>query len=125
MSFYAYLVDKEKTLVPYGPGGVWDKVCLWVLHNVYGARYWRESFLVAAANRESYYKEEILRLEKKVVRYMEVYIKAIELGDAESFCGGVQIPDQKDFPGEEIEVDGGAYFGMSDAEFLAEERKAA
>lgn len=119
MSFYRYLVNKEKSMIPYGPEGVWDKVCVWVLRNVYGARYWRESSLVAAANRESYYREEILRLEKKVMRYMQAYIKATELGDAESFCKGVQIPDQKDFPGEEIEVGGGAYFGMSDAEFLA------
>ena len=125
MNFYAYLVDKEKTLVPYGPEGVWDKVCVWTLRNVYAARYWRERFLGVVANRESYYKEEILRLEKKVVRYMQAYIKATELGDTESFCIGVQIPDQKDFPGEEIEVDGGTYFGISDAEFLAEERKAA
>ena len=123
MSFYRYLVNKEKSMIPYGPEGVWDKVCVWVLRNAYAARYWRESSLVAAANRESYYREEILRLEKKVVRYIQAYIKETELSGAESFCRGVQIPDQKDFPGEEIEVGGGAYFGMSDNEFLAKAKE--
>ena len=124
MSFYRYLVNKEKSMIPYGPEGVWDKVCIWVLRNVYAARYWRESSLVAAANRETYYRKEILRLEKKVVRYMQAYIKATELGDTESFCRGVQIHNQKDFPGEEFDVDGeGTYFGLPDAEFLAEARK--
>ena len=123
MSFYRYLVNKEKSMIPYGPEGVWDKVCVRVLRNVYGARYWRESSLAAAAKRETYYRGEIRRLEKKVMRYMQAYIKATELGDAESFCKGVQIPDQKDFPGEEIEVDGGTYFGMSDNEFLAKAKE--
>ena len=124
MSFYRYLVNKEKSMIPYGPEGVWDRVCIWVLRNVYAARYRRESFLVAAANRETYYRKEILRLEKKVVRYMQAYIKATELGDTESFCKGVQIPDQKDFPGEEINIDaGGAYFGMPDNEFLAKAKE--
>ena len=120
MSFYTYLVDKEKSMFPYGPTGLWDKVCVWVLRNVYAARYWRESSLAAAAERETYCRGEIRRLEKKILRYMQAYIKVAELSDGESFCNGVCNPNQKDYPGEEINIDvGGAYFGMPDNDFLA------
>jgi len=49
MGVYNYLLNVEKHLSPFPPDVThWDTVRMWMLHNLYGARYWR-SVAVAQA----------------------------------------------------------------------------
>lgn len=43
MSIYHYLLNKEINMHPYPQdASTWTKTCVWVLRNLYGARYWHD-----------------------------------------------------------------------------------
>ena len=54
---YNYLLQVEKNLSPYPDEiPVWDKVCVWMLRNVFGVRYWRELAYKQAKEMREYRK---------------------------------------------------------------------
>ena len=124
MDLYNYLVSKEKTLYPYPPETWWDKACVWVLRNVYGARYWRESGIDTSRELITRHKAEVARLEKRVLHLMYTYIKAVELKDGETFARSPGTDPYEKFYGDGDAEEGTTcltdYLTMSDERFLQE-----
>lgn len=55
MSIYSYLLNKEETTYQYPQDRAWwDKVCVWSLRNLYGARYWHDVVLIQAKLMQEY-----------------------------------------------------------------------
>ena len=83
MILYRYLLDKRENTLIYGPESRWEKFCVWVLFNVFGAKYWHEVAVLNEAKYKKIINENERYYQKKLDRYMGAYIKAVELSDNE------------------------------------------
>ena len=81
MPIYAYLLRQEAAGVPFDMDTRWTRSCIWLLQNVFGARYWRE--VVVLQNKQmqeklAFHKGEEQQLLKKLDYVLRCYAAHVD-----------------------------------------------
>lgn len=111
VSVYAYLLAVNEKPNIYPPDrSVWDRLCCWVLFNIYGARFWRETAMATSKALIARHKEEMAALGKRRDTMQRLLIQ-------EKYYNTLAYSINLEGPKEKIEFVGNAYAHLSDAEF--------